>query len=170
MSYITSPSITWLIKTCHLKCLQYAITILFSTMYVHDVCILILSQKTDICAHALEALAESRIRRVDIIGRRGPLQVAFTIKELREMTRLPGCRPRINTADMDQARDLLASTSNQSSTINIGCSSQFSLLAISVTYAVKPILQYAFILTCMLEPSMHLFTFQSQFPFYNVVF
>ena len=74
-----------------------------------------LLQKTDICAHALEALAESRVRQVDIIGRRGPLQVAFTIKELREMTKLPGCRPRINPGDMGQARDLLASMSTQSS-------------------------------------------------------
>ena len=32
-------------------------------------------QKTDICSHALAALAHSKIRKVEIIGRRGPLQV-----------------------------------------------------------------------------------------------
>ena len=34
-------------------------------------------QHTDICAHALEALDNSKIRHVHIIGRRGPLQVSF---------------------------------------------------------------------------------------------
>ena len=66
-------------------------------------------QKTDICDHALEALAESKIRRVDLIGRRGPLQVAFTIKELREMTKLPGCRSRVDPRDFEDIKDLLSS-------------------------------------------------------------
>lgn len=47
-------------------------------------------QRTDITQHALAALAASRVERVYLIGRRGPLQAAFTIKELREMTKLPG--------------------------------------------------------------------------------
>jgi len=37
-------------------------------------------QKTDITQPALEALAESRVRRVLIVGRRGPAQVACTVK------------------------------------------------------------------------------------------
>lgn len=37
-------------------------------------------QKTDITQPALEALAESQVRRVLIFGRRGPIQVACTIK------------------------------------------------------------------------------------------
>ncbi|XP_062858925.1 NADPH:adrenodoxin oxidoreductase, mitochondrial isoform X2 [Trichomycterus rosablanca] len=45
--------------------------------------------KTDITQHALEALAASRVRRVLIVGRRGPLQIACTIKEVREMINLP---------------------------------------------------------------------------------
>ncbi|MBW0461224.1 hypothetical protein O181_000939 [Austropuccinia psidii MF-1] len=44
--------------------------------------------KTDISSRALEGLAQSRVKQVDIIGRRGPLQVAFTSKELREMLAL----------------------------------------------------------------------------------
>lgn len=47
-------------------------------------------QRTDITKYALAALATSRVERVYLIGRRGPLQAAFTIKELREMTKLPG--------------------------------------------------------------------------------
>lgn len=46
--------------------------------------------KTDITQSALQSLAESRVEKVYLIGRRGPLQAAFTIKELREMTKLPG--------------------------------------------------------------------------------
>ncbi|KAJ5113146.1 hypothetical protein N7456_001680 [Penicillium angulare] len=46
-------------------------------------------RKTDIASHALEALAQSRIKRVRVVGRRGPLQAAFTIKEVRELLQLP---------------------------------------------------------------------------------
>ncbi|KAJ2499447.1 NADPH-adrenodoxin reductase [Coemansia sp. RSA 1972] len=43
---------------------------------------------TDITDRALSALSRSNIRRVEMVGRRGPLQVSFTTKELREMTKL----------------------------------------------------------------------------------
>ncbi|GBG34777.1 NADPH:adrenodoxin oxidoreductase, mitochondrial [Hondaea fermentalgiana] len=46
--------------------------------------------KTDISRAALELLAESKVRRVSVIGRRGTAQAAFTIKELREQTKLDG--------------------------------------------------------------------------------
>ncbi|KAG4078839.1 hypothetical protein HA402_007389 [Bradysia odoriphaga] len=46
--------------------------------------------KTDITRLALQTLSESKVENVYLIGRRGPLQAAFTIKELREMTKLPG--------------------------------------------------------------------------------
>ncbi|KAF8476218.1 hypothetical protein BDZ91DRAFT_648670 [Kalaharituber pfeilii] len=45
--------------------------------------------RTDITEYALEALARSRVRRVRVVGRRGPMQAAFTIKELRELFTLP---------------------------------------------------------------------------------
>ncbi|XP_034478842.1 NADPH:adrenodoxin oxidoreductase, mitochondrial [Drosophila innubila] len=44
---------------------------------------------TDTTDYALQALAESKVERVHLVGRRGPLQAAFTIKELREMLKLP---------------------------------------------------------------------------------
>ncbi|CAM6031930.1 unnamed protein product, partial [Sphagnum compactum] len=47
-------------------------------------------EKTDITDYALDRLKESRVKEVYLIGRRGPLQAAFTIKELREMLKLPG--------------------------------------------------------------------------------
>lgn len=46
-------------------------------------------RQTDITQQALDALASSRIEEVHVVGRRGPLQAAFTIKELREMLKLP---------------------------------------------------------------------------------
>ncbi|KAL1896445.1 NADPH-adrenodoxin reductase [Ceratocystis pirilliformis] len=47
-------------------------------------------RKTDITESALEQLSKSRVQRVHIIGRRGPMQVRLTIKELRELMRIPG--------------------------------------------------------------------------------
>uniref|UniRef100_A0A8B9ZUZ6 Ferredoxin reductase n=1 Tax=Anas zonorhyncha TaxID=75864 RepID=A0A8B9ZUZ6_9AVES len=58
-----------------------------------------LLRKTDITECSLAALACSKVKRVWLAGRRGPLQVAFTIKELREMINLPGTQPVLNPAD-----------------------------------------------------------------------
>ena len=41
--------------------------------------------RTDIADHALEALADSRVEEVMVIGRRGPVQAAFTTAELKEL-------------------------------------------------------------------------------------
>ncbi|CAH1793570.1 unnamed protein product [Owenia fusiformis] len=64
-------------------------------------------KKTDITQHALEALSRSRVRRVYTVGRRGPLQVAFTIKELREMTKIPDCTPVINKEDITPLESII---------------------------------------------------------------
>lgn len=45
---------------------------------------------TDISTTALQDLAQSRIENVTIVGRRGHAQSSFTIKELRELTKLEG--------------------------------------------------------------------------------
>ncbi|XP_063513031.1 NADPH:adrenodoxin oxidoreductase, mitochondrial isoform X2 [Pongo pygmaeus] len=60
---------------------------------------LLLCQRTDITKAALGVLRQSRVKTVWLVGRRGPLQVAFTIKELREMIQLPGARPILDPAD-----------------------------------------------------------------------
>lgn len=44
---------------------------------------------TDIMDHAMTALRKSRVKHVTVIGRRGPSQAAFTIKEVRELLTLP---------------------------------------------------------------------------------
>jgi ferredoxin--NADP+ reductase len=46
--------------------------------------------KTDIADHALEALRDSRIREVVVLGRRGAVQASFTTPELRELGKLDG--------------------------------------------------------------------------------
>lgn len=57
-------------------------------------------RQTDIAAHALDALAASRVREVHVIGRRGPAQAKFTHKELRELGELPGCAARVDAAPL----------------------------------------------------------------------
>ncbi|KAF8970902.1 FAD/NAD-P-binding domain-containing protein [Flammula alnicola] len=45
--------------------------------------------KYDVPQSVLEVLSRSTVKHVSIIGRRGPLEAAFTMKELREMINLP---------------------------------------------------------------------------------
>lgn len=45
--------------------------------------------KYDVPSPVLDVLSKSAIKHVSIIGRRGPPEAAFTMKELREMTSLP---------------------------------------------------------------------------------
>jgi adrenodoxin-NADP+ reductase len=47
-------------------------------------------KKTDMTEYAIEALSKSSIRHVHVVGRRGPMQAAFTIKEVRELLNLEG--------------------------------------------------------------------------------
>lgn len=57
-----------------------------------NIYIYIFFQSTDITQHALDRLSSSRVNKIYLIGRRGPLQAAFTIKELREMLKLTKCQ------------------------------------------------------------------------------
>ncbi len=58
-------------------------------------------ERTDIADHALEALRESRIREVVVLGRRGPAQAAFTSAELRELGSLPDVALRVGEVELD---------------------------------------------------------------------
>ena len=46
-------------------------------------------RETDISEQALQQLAESTVKKVHVVGRRGPMQASFTIKEVRELMDLP---------------------------------------------------------------------------------
>ncbi len=50
-------------------------------------------KNTDIAKHAFEVLAESKIKEVHLIGRRGPMQAAFTPPEIREFGEVTDCTP-----------------------------------------------------------------------------
>ncbi|MBI5439300.1 MAG: FAD-dependent oxidoreductase [Nitrosomonadales bacterium] len=50
-------------------------------------------EKTDVAAHALEALRHSRVREVYILGRRGPEQASFTPVELKEFGEMEDVDP-----------------------------------------------------------------------------
>jgi len=60
--------------------------------------------KTDITDFSLRSRASSKIKNVFIVGRRGPLQVAFTIKELREITKLKSCATHIDGNGKEQLK------------------------------------------------------------------
>ncbi len=68
---------------------------------------------TDIAGHALEALAESKIRDIYMIGRRGPLQAKFTLLEVKELGSLSICDPVVDPAAMEL--DLLSQVESESS-------------------------------------------------------
>ncbi len=55
---------------------------------------------TDIAQHALDALAQSRVKNIYVIGRRGPAQAKFTSKELKEFGVLEDCAPVVNEDDL----------------------------------------------------------------------
>ena len=58
---------------------------------------------SDIVAHAYDALEQSRLRQVVILGRRGPHQIAMTPKELGELAHLARACPRVAAADLPAA-------------------------------------------------------------------
>jgi ferredoxin--NADP+ reductase len=57
---------------------------------------------SDIVAHALDALEASNIRKVVILGRRGPHQIMMTPKELGELGHLARACPRVDPADLPE--------------------------------------------------------------------
>lgn len=56
---------------------------------------------TDIAPHALDALSRSQVRTVYMLGRRGPVQGAFTTPELKELGELPGADFVVNPAELE---------------------------------------------------------------------
>lgn len=56
---------------------------------------------TDIAQYALDALAESKVRRVHMIGRRGPVQAAFTPPEIKEFGALADCDPVVDPQSLE---------------------------------------------------------------------
>ncbi|HEY9842265.1 MAG TPA: FAD-dependent oxidoreductase [Candidatus Obscuribacterales bacterium] len=57
-------------------------------------------KNTDIARHALEALAESKIKDIYMVGRRGPAQAAFTPQEAKELGELAICDSIVKLEDL----------------------------------------------------------------------
>ncbi|MGH8659092.1 MAG: NADP oxidoreductase [Gammaproteobacteria bacterium] len=84
---------------------------------------------TDIAEHALEALAESRIREIHVVGRRGPAQAKFTPKELREFAELEDCASIVDEQDLKlnpQSELELADKNNAGNTKNVEMFQRFA--------------------------------------------
>jgi ferredoxin--NADP+ reductase len=60
---------------------------------------------SDIVGHAFSALADSRIRAIHLLGRRGPHQIAMTPKELGELGHLGDAVPVVDLADFPPPLD-----------------------------------------------------------------
>jgi len=60
---------------------------------------------SDIVAHALDALEQSRLERIVILGRRGPHQIMMTPKELGELGTLERAFPRVVHDDLPALED-----------------------------------------------------------------
>ncbi|GMF33313.1 unnamed protein product [Phytophthora fragariaefolia] len=58
---------------------------------------------TDIAAHAVDALRGSGVKKVLLVGRRGSAQAAFTMKEIRELTKLHGVACVVDPEDMKRS-------------------------------------------------------------------
>jgi adrenodoxin-NADP+ reductase len=65
---------------------------------------------TDMPEYAAEHLARSRVKRVEVVGRRGPVQMKVTSKELREMIGLEkvGVKCEVDREQLKEGLDLLA--------------------------------------------------------------
>ncbi|NBV83000.1 NADP oxidoreductase [bacterium] len=57
-------------------------------------------RKTDIPEAILDQLAKSKVKNIHLVGRRGPVQSAFTELEIKEFGELEGCKVVIDPADM----------------------------------------------------------------------
>jgi ferredoxin/flavodoxin---NADP+ reductase len=86
-------------------------------------------ERTDIADHALDALRESRIEEVIVLGRRGPAQAAFTSAELRELGHIAGVELRVEPADVELdpvSREWLASVGTFTARTNVRLLQEFA--------------------------------------------
>ena len=82
--------------------------------------------KTDIADHALEALHQRGVSEVVIVGRRGPLQGAFTTLELRELGELEGVDVIVDPADLQGISDEDAAAAGKTTAANIKVLREYS--------------------------------------------
>jgi ferredoxin--NADP+ reductase len=84
---------------------------------------------TDIAEHALEALGRSRVRDIYMIGRRGPVQGAFTNPELKELGEMAGADIVVRPSDLELdpgSAELLASAADKTAEKNLDTLQRFA--------------------------------------------
>ncbi|MEO6092919.1 MAG: FAD-dependent oxidoreductase [Novosphingobium sp.] len=75
---------------------------------------------SDIVGHAFDRLRASRIRRIVILGRRGPHQIQMTTKELGELGHLERASPVVEAGDLpDEAADALLDPGQRKSVVHL---------------------------------------------------
>lgn len=74
---------------------------------------------TDIADHALDSLHHRGVSEVVVVGRRGPLEGAFTTLELRELGELEGVDVVVNPADLEGITDEAAAVVGKTTAANI---------------------------------------------------
>jgi ferredoxin--NADP+ reductase len=81
---------------------------------------------TDIADHALGPLGESQVEEIVVLGRRGPVQSAFTPAELKELTELSDVDVVVDPADL--ALDAESQAELDASTDNASCRRNYEIL------------------------------------------
>ena len=87
---------------------------------------------TDIADHALHAMRESAISSVTLLGRRGPVQAAFTTPELRELGELERADVVVDSTDLaldDHSRAALENEASPTTKRNIAVLQDFAARA-----------------------------------------
>jgi ferredoxin--NADP+ reductase len=73
-------------------------------------------RRTDIADHAIEVLDRSAVEEIVVLGRRGPVQAAFTTPEIREIAKLPGVDVHVDPRDLDLDEHSAASLTSANAT------------------------------------------------------
>lgn len=84
--------------------------------------------KTDIADYALEALKESRVRDVYVLGRRGPAQGKFTPPELKELGELPDADVVVypEEAELDELSEAAMASADRGTVRNVELIQEFA--------------------------------------------
>ncbi|HEX6491905.1 MAG TPA: FAD-dependent oxidoreductase [Candidatus Dormibacteraeota bacterium] len=81
---------------------------------------------TDVSDHALEVLAEHRVREIVVLGRRGPEQAAFTTPELRELGELADADVLVDPTELELDPDTREEAPSQTAQRNLEVLREFS--------------------------------------------
>lgn len=99
---------------------------------------------TDIADHAVRVLSESRIEEVALLGRRGPVQAAFTNPELRELGELTRADVVVDPADLelDPASEAMLAAADGTVTRNVQIMRDYALRAPDPAHTQRVVLRF----------------------------